>query len=276
MRSISLLQAILCLLLCIIAGCSSNPLRPEYVVVESPDDIVPLRELDQVPLLLYNNQYDFSQLEPDEKKRAFIDLMLPSILAVKYNYDNKFKIADRILRMLHEDGFVDHEDSIFMNENVQTYGAANWWDLRRRLKTHPVSVVLAQAAVESGWGSSRFFREANNVFGIWSFDQSESRIRSQSARDGISVFLRSYPNVAASIQDYFDVLSRGKAYRKFRVARTRNTQPLELIEYLHNYSELRGGYVRKLRNVITQNSLAQYDSSTLSERYTRDRQKLYF
>ncbi|MEJ2003399.1 MAG: glucosaminidase domain-containing protein [Cyclobacteriaceae bacterium] len=244
--------------------------------MQTPEDIVSIDGLQRVPLVLYDNHMDFSRLPIDRKKQKFIDLMLPSILAVKYNYDIRFNKVDRILRKLHEQGFVDHEDSVYLIAETADFNARNWWDLRKRLKTHPVSIVIAQAAVESGWGSSRFFRTANNVFGIWSFDSDENRIQSGAARGNQSVFLRAYPNVAASIKDYFDVLSSGRAYRKFRNARTNTSDPLALIPHLQNYSELRSGYIRKLRTIITQNSLSKYDSSSLSKAYTTGKDQLYF
>jgi len=258
------------------SGCNDQALRPEYIVVETANDVIQINELHDVPLILYNNEFDFSQLPVERKKESFINLMLPSILAIKYNYDVKFRETDEILRKLHAEGFVSAEDSLQLNAIMNNYGASDWWDLRRRLKTHPVSIVLAQAAVESGWGSSRFFIEANNVFGIWSFDRQEERIRSGAARGNTSVYLRAYPHVAASIQDYFDVLSTGRAYHRFRAARTRTSNPLELINYLNNYSELRGGYIRKLRTVIRQNNLARYDSASLSRRYTTGKKSLNF
>ena len=61
-----------------------------------------------------------------------------------------------------------------------------------RLKTHPTSIVLAQAAIESGWGSSRFYKEANNVFGVWSYSENEPRIKAMEDREGKSVYVKKY------------------------------------------------------------------------------------
>lgn len=76
--------------------------------------------------------------------------------------------------------------------------------------------MLAQAAIESGWGSSRFFREANNVFGIWSYNADESRIKAAESRGDDVIYLRSYPDLSGAIQDYFVSLGRAKPYSAFR------------------------------------------------------------
>ena len=60
------------------------------------------------------------------------------------------------------------------------------------MKTHPYKYRLAQAAIESGWGTSRFYKEANNVFGIWSYSENELRIKAMEDREGKSVYVRKY------------------------------------------------------------------------------------
>ena len=259
-----------------VIACQPEPLRPEVVVVRQPADIHPVEDLRAVPYILYDVEVDLSALPVDQKKDGFLSVMLPSVLAVKFNLDARFEAADAMLRKLHRTGKIPYADSVWLSDMATAYHADDWWDLRRRLATFPVSIVLAQAAVESGWGSSRFFTEANNIFGVWSFDPGEQRIRADAFRGNNPVFLRAYRNTAASIEDYYQVLARSFAFRQFRKRRVETDDPLELIRYLSNYSELRSVYVNKLRDVILQNELRKYDSAKLDVRYTRGVDELFY
>ncbi|MCA6078874.1 glucosaminidase domain-containing protein [Fulvivirga sedimenti] len=263
--------AVSAVMLLLLSSCiGGRPGKPIFVVVRAYEDILPISSYDSVPAILYDNEMDFSELPVDVKKQGFIDMVLPSILAVKYNYEIDFLHADRIMRELHERGYVSGIDSSFMDQQQERFNARNWWDARKRLITHPTSIVIAQAAVESGWGSSRFFREANNLFGIWSYDPDEQRIRSLTDRASGGIYLRAYSNVAASIQDYFEVIARASAYRRFRRERARSSDPHRLIHLLTNYSELRGRYIKKLEDVIDQNDLTRYDKARLDPSFIPD------
>ena len=132
--------------------------------------------------------------------------------------------------------------------------------LLQRLKTHPISIVIAQAALETGWGSSRFYREANNIFGIWSFNKNEPRIAAGEQREGKkTIYVKKYPNLEASIAGYYRMISRGRAYKTFRKARLESDNPFELITYLDHYSELRHEYVKRLYFVIKSNKFYELD-----------------
>ena len=131
-----------------------------------------------------------------------------------------------------------------------------------RLKTHPTSIVLAQAAIESGWGTSRFYIEANNVFGIWSYSENELRIKAMEDREGKSVYVRKYDVLPESIISYFKTIARGP-YSEFRTAREKISEVSVLISYLEVYSELREEYVKRLDQLIQYNNFEKYDSYTL-------------
>ena len=133
--------------------------------------------------------------------------------------------------------------------------------LLQRLKTHPISIVVAQAALETGWGSSRFYREANNIFGIWSFNKNEPRIAAGVQREGKkTIYVKKYPNLEASIAGYYRMISRGRAYKAFRKARTESDNPFDLITYLDRYSELRHEYIKRLYYVIKSNHFYELDT----------------
>ena len=133
----------------------------------------------------------------------------------------------------------------------------------KRLHPHPTSIILAQAAIESGWATSRFCREANNIFGIWSYNSNEKRIKASEGREGQDIYLRKYDSLFESVYDYLETISRAGAYEEFREMRLYSSNPYRLIWYLSNYSELRYEYVRSLRNVIEFNDLHLYDNLQL-------------
>jgi len=140
-------------------------------------------------------------------------------------------------------------------------------DMQSRIGTLPTSIVIAQAAVESGWGQSRFFLQANNLFGVWSFDSRERRIAAGKARGRKTVYLRSYNNMSESIVNYFEILSSSSAYKTLRIARSASTDPFELLPHLINFSERRRAYTRQLRTVIEENDLTRFDSYEVDPDY---------
>lgn len=132
--------------------------------------------------------------------------------------------------------------------------------LLSRLKTNPTSLVVAQAALETGWGTSRFYKEANNVFGIWSYNPNEPRMAASKTRDGTVIYVRKYASLEASIEGYFKMMALGKSYEGLREERQKTDDPYLLITKLRKYSELRDTYVARLYAVIKSNKLTQYDA----------------
>jgi Bax protein len=126
----------------------------------------------------------------------------------------------------------------------------------------PNSIVLAQAAIETGWGQSRFFLEGNNVFGIWSYNADEPRLQAGIGRE-TPVYVRAYGDISESIHDYFETLGGARAYNGVRKARMETNDPFLLIPHLKYYSERRNWYVSQLRTMIEQNNFIKYDNYKL-------------
>jgi Bax protein len=130
------------------------------------------------------------------------------------------------------------------------------------LKPHPRSIALAQAAMESAWGTSRFFTQANNVFGVWSFNKNEPRIAAGKQRGGKRIWLKKYRSIYASVRDNYRILARGDAYKRFRALRLKTDNPYELVKKLDRYSEKGSAYGKELASVIRFNKLTRYDSTS--------------
>ncbi|MCX2744162.1 glucosaminidase domain-containing protein [Mangrovivirga sp. M17] len=233
-------------------------LRTISVEVNSPDDIIEPKDSIVDPIL-YKNIELLTELSVEQSKEKFIQVVLPAILISKY-----FIERDRnLIEELKEKDEWSQSDSSFYEVQMEKFDADNMNDLISRMNVHPTSIVIAQAAVESGWGSSRFFTEANNLFGIWSFDPEEPRI----AAAGSNAYLRKYNNISQSINDYFVTIGRSFAYKKFREKRKNTDNIQELLPHLNRYSERGMAYVNQLNLIIEQNNLTKYDNYRINEEY---------
>jgi len=127
----------------------------------------------------------------------------------------------------------------------------------------PTSIILAQGALESSWGSSRFAREGNSVFGMWTW---KSKGLVPARRDeGKTHKVRAYDNILDSVRAYHLNLNRLDPYDQFRQLRRQTDDPLILAEGLSLYSERGEEYVEEIRNIILANDLQKYDSCRLSD-----------
>jgi Bax protein len=128
------------------------------------------------------------------------------------------------------------------------------------LKPHPQSITLAQALMESAWGTSRFFVSANNVFGMWSVNKNEKRIPAKYKRNGVkTVWLRKFDTIDDSIRAYYFLMAKGKAYKKFRKVRYETDDVYKMVKKLDKYSELGDIYTQSLSSAIRRNKLTRFD-----------------
>lgn len=243
-------------------GSTTYKVKTETLKIDTVSEIVTIHD-SLVKPILYRNISGLDQLPFYEAKAKFISAILPSILVAKHQVHNtRMKIEK-----LRVKSTWTKSDTIYYQEVKSRYKARSIEDLVNRLVTLPNSVVLAQAAIETGWGESRFFIQASNLFGIWSYDENESRIAAGKTRSDKTIYLRSYADMSGSITDYFDVLARHHAYKKLRDARLSTSNPYVLANHLRNYSERRGWYTRQLKRVIRQNKLTKYDSYRIDPAY---------
>ena len=244
----------------------SKPNKGVRVIVNnctSVDSIVDIKS-DLVPPVLYSSIPDLRKVHYKERTRLFIDMMLPSVLMARKKMDLK---RERVLKInaAINDGVVAERDSLYLDSLKVFYKTDDVHDIIKRLVPNPVSIILAQAAVESGWATSRFCREGNNIFGIWSYNSKEKRIKAGQARGDNQVYLRKYDSIFESVYDYLETIAKANAYKQFREVRLYSDNPYRLIWYLNNYSEKRFEYVQTLRNMIEFNDLHNYDSYTLAK-----------
>ena len=139
------------------------------------------------------------------------------------------------------------------------YKVDNNQELLIAIKPHPKSIAIAQAAIESGWGTSRIFTETNNLFGIRPFTSKEPRIATLKKRGYKTIWLRKYDSVRESIADYYLVLGRASAYSEFRRLKMITADPHKLVAQLINYSERKVSYVNELSSMIRYNRFYELD-----------------
>ena len=108
------------------------------------------------------------QMTVQEKKARFKALIIPAVDEV---YDDLMSQYNNVATSLKSGNNTDKIAKLKVE-----YKAKSDTELLRKLKPHPKSIAIAQAAMESSWATSRFFREAYNIFGVWSFDEDEPRI----------------------------------------------------------------------------------------------------
>jgi len=201
-----------------------------------------------------------------QQKEAFVEIMLPLIQT-----ENK-KIAH--LRKLIIDIFNDPyylmnpKKIAFLSKIAKIYKIKNITDKEEFLKkinTIPPSLALAQAAIESGWGKSRFVKEANNIFGHWEYSNKGLAPKSRYKDIDINYSIKIFPSLEASIAAYMRNLNRNPAYKKFRELRYRYTKNnrrftgLEAADTMINYSQQKEEYIKLLKNMIKSNRWQKYD-----------------
>ncbi|PLY12470.1 hypothetical protein CVO_08230 [Sulfurimonas sp. CVO] len=178
-------------------------------------------------------------------------MIIPAINSVHNELQTQY---EEIAQNLENDEYKEK-----ISELKEYYGVESDEELLMALKPHPVSISIAQAAMESAWAKSRFFVEANNLYGIWSFNKNEPRIAAVQQRGSRTIWLKKYSDIKDSIRDYYKTLARSYAYKDFRELKMQTDDPYILIEKLDNYSEIGEKYAENLSEIIRYNKFYLYD-----------------
>ncbi len=241
----------------------------KYKKLNKPEDIIPIESKYVIPYV-YTNVLSLKHLPVDEKKQKFFDMLLPSVLVASFGIKETRNKLEQISRDLKNGHSVDKKDSLFLEHQLDVWKARNIDNLVNvKMVTHPTSIMLAQAVVETGWGSSRFFVSANNTFGVWSFNPEESRVKARETRSGKAVYVRKYDNLSMSIIDYYKVIARGP-YSEYREQRVESDDPYEMVDYLFSYSEIGQEYTQRLKTIMRDSGLEKYDNYQIDPKYLEE------
>ena len=203
----------------------------------------------------------------DTKKRKdfFIQIVLPLIVKENNNIrlDRKtlFKIINKSNNTLAEKQWLE--------KKYKQYGinSRDLSTLKIRMDEIPVSLAIAQAAKETGWGTSRFAQEGNALFGQWTW--SGDGLKPKEAKEGEGHKVMKFNVLQASVRAYQRNLNTHSSYKNFRKARAEfrdSNKPLdsmELSKYLNKYAETGNQYVEVLQKIIEQNKLKDFDDAKL-------------
>jgi Bax protein len=146
--------------------------------------------------------------------------------------------------------------------------------LLRRVDAVPPSLALAQAAIESGWGTSRFILEGNAVFGQWAWGEEDGLVP-HGREIGKTHKVKSFQLLTDSVRAYLHNLNTHNAYKEFREKRQmlraegKQLDGMALVSTLGAYSELKGQYLDMLRSIITANDLQPLDGARLHDAQTQ-------
>ena len=188
------------------------------------------------------------------KKERFFYLMLPSIKKVHQQWHERF---ERLSADLNSSEHAQEIDAL-----KRLYNAQNEEELLASLKPHPPSITIAQAAMESAWATSRFFRKANNVFGVWSTSKDQARIAANEQRENnTTIWLRKFENIDDAVGEYYEMLARSPVYGEFRLARLYSNNAYDIVSHLDRYSELGEIYTAELAKLIYYNRLRDFDKT---------------
>jgi len=200
-----------------------------------------------------------------KRKEMFIKIVLP--LIVKEN--NKIRIdRKRLFTILNKNSNTDIEKK-WLEKKYKQYGARqnDLSTLKVRMDEIPVSLAIAQAAKETGWGTSRFALKGNALFGQWTW--SGEGLKPKNAEEGKDHKVMKFHSLQLSVRAYLRNLNTHSSYRNLRKVRTelRNkNKPLDsliLSKYLDKYAETGSQYIEVLQKIIEQNSLKDFDEARL-------------
>ncbi|BDU51535.1 glucosaminidase domain-containing protein [Haliovirga abyssi] len=240
---------------------SDNTVVTKKIIVKNISDIYKITDNEVQPIIYEIENFSLKNYSSKEKKEQFINLLLPNILIVESEFEN-IKIDIFNLKIKPNKNLTTKEKEK-INNYLMKFGASNLDELYKKFVVPNISIVLAQAALESGWGSSRFFSKANNIFGIWSFSKKDNRIEALQTRNGKKIYLKKYSNLKESIEDYYTKIIKLKYYDNFRKSLKNGDRSTSSVNYLNSYSEIGSEYIVLLKNIIKYNNLDKFNNFKL-------------
>ena len=200
-----------------------------------------------------------------KRKEFFIQIVLPLILEENKNIKLDRK---RLFSIINKSNNSKSEKQ-WLGKKYKQYGipSRDLSILKRRMDIVPVSLALAQAAKETGWGTSRFAQQGNALFGQWTWSGEGLKPKDAEKNEGHKVM--KFNVLQASVRAYQRNLNTHSSYEDFRSARAKLRdldEPLDSIilsEYLDKYAETGNEYVKVLQKIIQQNNLKDFDDAKL-------------
>jgi len=210
--------------------------------------------------------------DTDERKLAFIQMVLPLVLHVNEDIAHDRIRVVTLQREYARTKTLGEGDAEWLRGISAAYGLDqddDFDELLRRVDVIPTSLAVAQAAIESGWGTSRYAHEGKALFGQYIWGGGAGMVP-RDREDGKTHKVKSFGSLADAVKAYTSNHNVNPAYEGLRKARAamriKEIDPdgYDLAETISNYSELRGAYVKAIRRVIDMNQLSRFDDVRLS------------
>jgi Bax protein len=200
-----------------------------------------------------------------KRKDFFIQIILPLII----QENNNIRLDRKTLFMIINKSNNTISEKQWLEKKYKQYGvkSKDLSTLKIRMDEIPVSLAIAQAAKETGWGTSRFAQEGNALFGQWTW--SGEGLKPKEAEEGKGHKVMKFNVLQASVRAYQRNLNTHSTYKNFRKARAefrdlgKPLDSIELSKYLRNYAETGDHYVEVLQKIIMQNRLKDFDDAKL-------------
>jgi Bax protein len=218
------------------------------------------------PIYLSQLPKDLNRLKNAKKKKdTFIKIVMPLILdennKILENRKKLFKILNKSTNSMGE--------KRWLKRRFKEYGIkkGDITELKVRMDIIPPSIAIAQAAIESGWGTSRFALEGNAMFGQWTWSKNGIEPTEKSKNQNHKIL--KFSMLRSSVKAYKNNLNTHNAYKEFREKRAelrknnKKISGLKLVSYLYNYAANGKKYIKILKMAIDQNGLADFDDATL-------------
>lgn len=219
---------------------------PFFLYASFPKEYYEIKNTKKMKSYFFSNILQMAKIENSKvlQERHFINNIFPHLIAIgkeskEYQLFEKIRKKYKLKKGSTKEEFLEVIDIV------------------------PYSLVLAQAAIESAWGKSRFFKEANNIFGQWTW--SEKGLTPLKRDPGKKHKIKIFNSLESSLAGYLRNMNTGWGYKEFRKLRAefrkRNMNPsgIALTPTLINYSQKKEEYTRLLRKFIIQNNLMKHD-----------------
>jgi len=206
-------------------------------------------------------------LAGDERKKAFIGLMLPTVMIALDEVRQERQLLLTIVAELggDEDVLSFEEDRTdwqtrlgpdkakYILALTRKYRTTSAKELVNMVNVLPPSLIIAQGAIESAWGASRMALNANNLFGVYASMVSSPAVRGSEQR------VVEYDSILDSVRAYILNINRLSAYKELRRIRLQTLDSMRIADGLSKYSERKGYYIADVKHIIEMNRLQDYD-----------------
>ena len=200
-----------------------------------------------------------------KRKEFFIQIVLPLVL----KENNNIRLDRKMLFNIINKSNNTQLEKKWLEKKYKQYGviSKDLSVLKVRMDEVPVSLAIAQAAKETGWGTSRFAQEGNALFGQWTWSGEGLKPKEADENKGHKVM--KFNVLQASVRAYQRNLNTHPSYENFRLARAqlrdagKILDSIVLSQFLDNYAETGNQYVEVLQKIIKQNNLKDFDDAKL-------------